>query len=121
LPGDAKDVARAAQRQLKNAPTRIAAATKYDGMDKQRLQGELRKILRELIEVERQARAASRKARDTETAYNSAPDNDKADALFRMLEAEVASRAPMEQYKKARIALDAAKQAYIRRVVAESR
>jgi type II secretory pathway component GspD/PulD (secretin) len=92
---------------------------RYDEMDQQQLRDELRRLQRELLDAWQVHNQASREAREADTAYKNAPDDEKADALLRMLEADAASRAPMKRYRQARAALDAASQSYLRRLLAE--
>ena len=100
-------------------PDTTPAVTKYDEMGKQELQDELRRLHAQLIDAKHAAQQASGKANEAAKAYRSASDDEKADALLHMIEAEAASGTPMEHYREAESALDAAKQAYIRRILAE--
>ena len=102
-------------------PAAAAAVTNYDGMEKQQLQDELRRLQAKLTDAEKTARQASRRAREAANAYRSAPDDSKADALIQMIEEAVASRAPEEHFREAKVALDVARDAYVRRILAESR
>ena len=95
------------------------SATKYDEMGKQELQDELRRLQAQLTDAGHAAEQAHAKATEAATAYRSASDDEQADALLHMIEAEAASRPPMEHYREWESALDAAKQAYIRRILAE--
>ena len=100
-------------------PDTTPVVTKYDEMGKQELQDELRRLQAQVSDARRTAHQASGTAREAANAYRSASDDDKADALLHMIEADAASRTPMEHYRQAESALDAAKKAYIRLMLAE--
>jgi hypothetical protein len=102
-------------------PDATSEVTKYDEMDKQELRDELRRLQAELLDAGRAAIQASERTGEASGAYSSASDDDKADALLRMLDAQAALRTPMARYRQAELALEAAKEAYMRRALAEDR
>ena len=91
---------------------------KYERMSKKELREELLRLQNELLDAERVFKQIGRKATDAAEAYKSAPDDEKAEALLRMLEADAASRKPMERYRRVRSAFEAAQQAYLHLLIA---
>jgi type II secretory pathway component GspD/PulD (secretin) len=96
----------------KSGPTHTA--TKYDKMKKNELQGELKRLQKAVLDVERTAKRAAQNATEARRAYESASDDEKADALLRMIEVAAASRKAVEPFKQVRSELDAAERAYSR-------
>jgi hypothetical protein len=93
--------------------------TKYDKMAKKDLQEELKRLQEEVLDAERTAKQFAKKAADAARAYTSATDEEKADALLRMIEAEAAGRKPTERFRQIRADFDAAKRAYLQLLVTE--
>jgi type II secretory pathway component GspD/PulD (secretin) len=93
--------------------------TDYERMDKKELQEGLKRLQKEVLVAERTAKQAKEKAAEGATAYNSASDDEKLDALLRMIEADAASRMPIERFKRIRSDFDAAKRAYFHLLVSE--
>jgi type II secretory pathway component GspD/PulD (secretin) len=94
-------------------------ATKYDEMEKKDLREELKRLQKEVLDAERPARQADEKAAEAARAYKSASDDEKPDALLRMIEAEARSRKSIGGFKRIRSDFDAAQRAYLRLLVAE--
>jgi hypothetical protein len=94
-------------------------AAKYDKMNKERLREELKTLQNEALGAERMAKQARANAAQAERAYQSASDAEKADALLHMIEADAASRKPMERLAHVSSDLAGAKRAYLQLLVAE--
>jgi hypothetical protein len=114
---DSKPVSQ--QPESETNSTSTPPATKYDKLDKNALQAELKRLVQELQAAERTALLARENATEAVAAYSSAPEESKPDALVRMIEADAASRKPMEGVKQIQSDLDAARQAYLRLLTAE--
>jgi hypothetical protein len=107
------------QSDPSSAATAFNTATKYDTMDKQPLQEELKRLQRELLVAEEIAQQAAGKARNAARVHQMAADDEKPEALLRKIEAEAASQKPTQAYKRLRSDLSAAERAYYRLLVAE--
>jgi hypothetical protein len=97
---------------------RAPVVTMYDKMEKKDLRGELKRLQKAVLDAERMAKQAREKAAEAAKAYKSASDDEKADALLRMIEASAVSRKPIERFKQIRSHFDAAERAYFRLLVA---
>lgn len=94
-------------------------ANKYDKMEKNDLEEELKRLQKEVLVAERIAKKAREKTTKAKMAYQSASDDGKGDALLRKIEADAAGRKPTERFTQIRSDFDAAERAYFRLLVAE--
>ncbi len=102
----------AQEQQEQKATEAASVVTKYDKMEKKQLQEELKRLQKEVIVAERAAKQARDEQAEAKKAYDSAPDDQKPDALLRMLEAKAKSNKPVEAFAQARSDFDAAIRAY---------
>ena len=93
---------------------------RYDKMEKTQLQAQLKRLQQEALDAAGMAQQVWDKAVKAKAVYQSAADDDKPDALLLMLEAEAASRQPVERSKQIHSELEAAKRAYLQLQAAES-
>ena len=93
--------------------------TKYDRMEKQQLQNELKRLQREVLAARTTGQEAKQRAKEASSAYKSALDDEKPDALLRMLEAQAGSRKPMKAYSRILSDFQSAKRAYSKLLLAE--
>jgi septal ring factor EnvC (AmiA/AmiB activator) len=93
--------------------------TKYDGMEEKDLREELKRLQREILSAEQTAMEAREKAAEATKAYTSALFDQKPDALLRMIEADAASRKPLDRYRQIRSDFDVAKRAYLHALLAQ--
>jgi hypothetical protein len=94
-------------------------ATKYDTMEGKDLQAELKRLQAAVLEARRMALQAGRTENAAQAAYRSAGDDEKADALLRLLEAKAAVRKPRELFRRINAEFQTAQQAYLARLVTE--
>ncbi len=95
------------------------AATKYDKLCKKELQEVLKKLQKEVLVAQRKALQATKIRSGADKAYESASDEQKPDALLRMLESRVAAEQPVEHYSRLRRDFFAAQEAYLKLLRAE--
>lgn len=107
-----------AQDKDEQAPDASPVVNKYDRMEKKELKEALKDLQKHVLVAERAAKQAKENANEAAAAYESASDEEKPDALLRMIEADAASRNPMERYKQVRLDIDAAKRAYLNMLLA---
>ena len=88
-------------------------------MENKDLQDELKRLQKEVLVADRTARQAKEREVEAAKAYESAPDDEKADALLRMIEVDAANRKPLERFQQIRSDLHAAERAYLHLLVAE--
>jgi type II secretory pathway component GspD/PulD (secretin) len=114
-------VSRRGPRSPKNAEKVDATPekAKYDRLGKKNLQAELRRLQGKVLEAEGAVRRARRETTEAEKAHKAAGDDEKADALLRVLEAKAASRKPNERFRRIRWEFEAAQQAYLNRLLTE--
>lgn len=96
-----------------------AKVAEYRKLDKTQLQDELRRLQKELIVAESTARHADEQMAEAANAYNSAAEDRQPDLVLGMLEAEAKCTKPMKTFERLRKELDAAKQAYVKLLLAE--
>lgn len=107
--------------EAQSAPTDSSLVpTGFDKMEKKDLKQELVRLQKEVLDAVRISRRARGKAAEAASAYKSASDDEKAEALFRMIEADAASREPAERYAHLRTDFDAAKRAYLNLLILDS-
>jgi len=98
-----------------------ANVTKYDKMEKKQLEEELKKLQKDVLVAEQTAKEACDQAGEAKEAYKSASDEQKPDALLRMIGADAKSRKPDEDYRQARENFEDARRAYLNLLVAEQK
>jgi len=86
----------AAQDQKEQKPDATPVVNKYDKMEKSELKEALKDLQRQVLVAERAAKQAKENASEAAASYESACDEEKPDALLRMIEADAASRKPFE-------------------------
>jgi hypothetical protein len=102
-----------AQEQSEQKTDTAPVVTKYDKMEKNALQEELKDLQKQVLVVERTAKQARETADEAAKAYKSASDNEKPDALLRMIEDKAASYSPMQIYRETASEFKAAQSAYL--------
>jgi len=90
------------------------AATKYDKLCKKELQEVLKKLQKEVLVAQRKAQEATKIRNGAENAYKAASDEQKPDALLRMLESRVAAEKPVGHYSRLGKDFYEAQEAYLR-------
>ena len=95
------------------------AVNKFDKLDKKQLQEELKRLQKEVLVAEQSSQQAAEKASHAAMIHKSASDDEKANALLRMIEANAARHKPSERYQRVRSDMRAAEKAYYRLLVAE--
>lgn len=108
----------AAQDQKEQKPDANPVVTKYDKMEKSELKEALKNLQKQVLVAERAAKQAKEIASEAAAAYESACDKEKPDALLRMIEADAASRKPLERYREVRSDFEMAKRAYLNMLLA---
>ncbi len=93
--------------------------TKYESMEKKDLQEELRRLQKEALDAARMAKQVKEEAAEAARAYKFASDDEKADALLRMIEADAESHKPMRRYRQVQSAFGAAQRAYLHLLIAD--
>ena len=105
--------------QSQKSAEETAAATKYDKLEKAKLQEELKRLQKEILIAEHAAKQATDQSTEAANAYKIATDNRKPELLLEMLDAEARSRKPVENCKRIRADFEAAKRAYIKLILGE--
>ena len=108
-----------AQEQSEPKPDATPVVTRYDKMEKKNLRGELKDLQKDVFVAERAAKQAKENAGEAGKEYKSASDDEKPEALLRMLEADAKCRRPLEHYKQVRSDFNAAKKAYLNLLLKE--
>jgi len=101
-----------AQAQKKQKPDATPAITKYNEMEKGELQGELKRLQKEILVAERTAKQFKQQAAEAAKAYKSASDEEKPDALFRLLEVRVTEKKASRPSRQIKREFQAAQKAY---------
>ena len=96
-------------------------ATKFDRMEKAQLRAELQKLQKDVLVAEQTARQADAKRLEAYQAYKAATENQKPDALIRMLEADAKSIKPVECLRQLQSDFEAAKRACLNLLVSEQK
>jgi type II secretory pathway component GspD/PulD (secretin) len=104
-----------------NLGTQITALARVEGdtMEKEDLQAKLKRLQAAVLEAKRMALQAGKTEDAAQAAYRSAGDDEKADALFRLLEAKAAVRKPRELFRRINAEFQTTQQAYLARLVTE--
>ncbi|MFC1453128.1 hypothetical protein ACFLSJ_07295 [Verrucomicrobiota bacterium] len=100
------------RRKRDKKPDTPPVVTKYDKMEKKQLQEELKRLQAEVLVAERTVTQAKEKAAEAENACKSASDDEKPDALLRMIEAGVAEEKAKRPYHQIKGDFQAARRAY---------
>ena len=113
--GEKKQPARKKQEQVESRHVQ----TKYESMEKNDLQEELRRLQKEALDAARMAQQVKEEAAEAATAYKSASEDEKADSLLRMIESEAKSHRPMRHYRQVQSAFEAAQRVYLHLLMVE--
>lgn len=111
----------AQETQAQKAKEAAPVLTKFDRMEKDQLLGELLKLQKDVLVAEQTARKADAKRGEAYKAYDDATEEQKPDALIRMLEADAKRVKPGEHFRQVKSDFEAAKSAYLKLLVAEQK
>ncbi len=88
-------------------------ASRYQKMSKALLQDEIKRLQKEVLAAERKVEQAKNYIKKASDAYEAASDEDKPEALIRLLDAKAAARKPCDACEKLKKDFLSAQAAYI--------